>query len=163
MIKKLIIFITTICLTLSAAAPAYAATTSSGSKCGDTQTQLIACDSKTGVGTINNLISITISILTVVIGIVATGALAYAGIIYASAQDDQSMVSEARGLIRNVVIGLLLYGLTIAIINWLIPNSVISGGGSADNTQGGAASSQQTTSPSPSPSTASQGTVTPGT
>lgn len=159
MIKKIIIFITTIGLALSVAAPAYAAGTSGSGKCGDTQTQLITCDAKTGVGTINSLISITISILTVIIGIVATGALAYAAIIYASAEDNQAKVSEARGLIRNVIIGLILYGLTIAIINWLIPGGII-GGGSTDDSTGGTA--QQTVSPSPSASS-NPGTVTPGT
>ena len=159
MIKKLLTLVTTISLVLFATAPAYAApAATNSSKCGDTKTQLIACDAKTGVGTINSLISITISVLTVIIGIVATGALAYAGIIYASAEDNQSKVSEARGLIRNVIIGLLLYALTIAIINWLIPGGII-GGGSTDSSGG---SAEQTVSPSPSTST-NPGTVTPGT
>ncbi len=159
MIKKIAVFITTIGLVLFATAPVYAASTSSsGSKCGDTKTQIIACDEKTGIGTINGLISMTISVLTVIIGIVATGALAYAAIVYASAQDNEAKVSEARGLIRNVVIGLILYGFTIAIINWLIPGGIISGGGSSDATGTG----QQTTSPSPTVST-NPGSVTPGT
>jgi hypothetical protein len=61
----------------------------------------------------------------VLIGVVSVGALAYAGILYATAQDDQGKVSSARTVIRNVVIGIVLYGFTIAIINWLIPGGVI--------------------------------------
>ncbi|MDB5183845.1 MAG: rane protein of unknown function [Candidatus Saccharibacteria bacterium] len=168
MIKKLTVFIAAIVAVFVIAMPAYAAPigtggisnavtsgqqSSSGSKCGDTQTQLIACDGTTGLGTINSLISITISVLTVIIGIVAVGGLAYAGVLYASARDNQTQVSEARTVIRNVVIGLLLYGFTIAIINWLIPGSVIGGGSS---------SASPSPSVSPSPST-SAGTVTQGT
>lgn len=94
-------------------------------QCGSTKTQLISCSSDTGVGTIGDLIKLAISILTVLIGVVATGGFAYAAVLYASAQDDQTKVSEAMGIIRNIVIGLVMYGFTIAIINWLIPGGVI--------------------------------------
>jgi len=93
--------------------------------CGSTKTQLISCSSDTGVGTIGDLIKLAISILTVLIGIVATGGFAYAAVLYASAQDDQNRISDAKGIIRNIVIGLVLYGFTIAILNWLIPGGVI--------------------------------------
>ena len=97
------------------------------SSCGSTKTQLVSCDAQTGVGTINSIISMVLSVMTILIGVVATGGLAYAGVIYASAGDDQSKVSEARVIIRNVVIGIILYGLTIGIISWLLPGSVIGG------------------------------------
>ena len=123
-----------------AAAPVYAQTATStptqsnsqtptqntnSGKCGNTKTQLIACDGKTGIETIGNLIKLTISVMTVLIGITATGGLAYAAVLYASAQDDQGKVNSAITIIRNIVIGILLYGFTIAIINWLIPGGVI--------------------------------------
>lgn len=95
------------------------------SSCGTTKTQFIACDSKTGVGTINDLIRIGVIVLTVLIGVVAVAGIAYAAILYSSARDNQSQVGEAITIIRNIVIGLLLYGFTIAIINWLLPGSVI--------------------------------------
>lgn len=107
--------------TVSAAAvPAYAQST-----CGGTKTQLIACDNKSGIGAINEIIRITISVMTVLIGIAATGGIAYGALLYASAHDDQGKVSEAITIIRNVVIGIVLYGFTIAIINWLVPGGVI--------------------------------------
>lgn len=119
--------------------------------CGTTKTQLVSCgNAQTGVGTINSLISIGITVLSVMIGVVAVGGLAYAAILYASARDDQSQVSNARTIIRNIVIGIILYVFTIALINWLIPGGVISGGGQTP-----------TTSDSPSPSI-TPGTVTPG-
>lgn len=97
----------------------------SSGTCGETKTQFIQCDAETGVGTINELIKIVVNVLTVLIGVVATGGLAYAGVLYASARDNQSQVGSALTIIRNIVIGLFLYGFTIAIINWLIPGGVI--------------------------------------
>lgn len=131
MIQKLqVTIIAALSLFFVVGTPVYAgmpATSSAAGaqKCGDTKTQLIQCEGKTGIAAIGELITIVIGVLTVLIGIVATGGLAYAGIIYASAQDDQSKVGEAKKIIQNVVIGILLYGFTIAIINWLIPGGVI--------------------------------------
>lgn len=94
--------------------------------CGSTQTQIVGCNAKKdGVESINALITIVLTVMTVIIGIVAVGGLAYAAILYASARDNQSQTGEAITIIRNIVIGLLLYGFTIAIINWLVPGGVI--------------------------------------
>ncbi len=98
---------------------------SAATTCGTTKTQFIGCNSKTGTGTINDLIKITVIVMTVLIGIVATGGLAYAAILYSSARDNQSQVASAQTIIRNIVIGLLLYGFMLAVINWLLPGSVI--------------------------------------
>lgn len=101
--------------------PAYA-----DGMCGETHTQLIACQNGgKGATTIGALIKIVVNVMTVIIGIVATGGLAYAALLYASAQDNQNKVSESITIIRNIVIGLLLYGFMIAIVNWLIPGGVI--------------------------------------
>lgn len=95
-------------------------------KCGSTQTQIVGCDAKKdGIESINALITIVVFVMTLLIGIVAVGGLAYAAILYASARDNQSQTGEAITIIRNIVIGLLLYGFTIAIINWLVPGGVI--------------------------------------
>lgn len=122
MIKKLhfaIMAIASLFIVASSTVPVYAA------ECGGTQTQLISCNSAAGVGTIGDLIRIAVSVMTVIIGIVATGGLAYAALLYASAQDNQNKVSESITIIRNIVIGLLLYGFMVAIVNWLIPGGVI--------------------------------------
>ena len=161
--KKILSLLMAFGATVFISMPAYAAPTDTngGSSCGDTKTQLVACDpgTKTGIGAISDLIRMAISVLTVLIGVVAVGGIAYAAIIYATARDNQSQIGQAQTLLRNIVIGLVLYGFTIAIINWLIPGGVI-GGGSTDNSGGGAA--QQATTPSPSASS-NPGSVTPGT
>lgn len=94
-------------------------------ECGGTKTQILDCDGKAGVGAISEIIKIAITVLTVLIGIVATGGIAYAAVLYASARDNQSQVNESMVILRNIVIGILLYGFTIVIINWLLPGGVI--------------------------------------
>lgn len=101
------------------------ATNTQASKCGGAKTEIVSCDEKAGLGALSSIIKTTIMIVTVLIGLVAVGGITYAAILYASASDSQGQVQDAIGIIRNVVIGLILYGFTIAIINWLIPGGVI--------------------------------------
>lgn len=94
-------------------------------KCGGAKTEIISCDEGAGVGAIGSIIKIAIMVLTILIGIVAVGGITYAAILYASSRDNQGQVQQAIGIIRNVVIGLVMYGLSIAIVNWLVPGGVI--------------------------------------
>ena len=92
-------------------------------KCGNARTNLIACDG-TGAVALNGVLKIVISVLTVLVGIAAVGGLAWASILYAKATDNQSNVSEARTLIQEIVIGLVLYVLLLAIVNFLVPGGL---------------------------------------
>lgn len=121
MIKRFIaVVLLSASLLFAAAVPVAAA-----ESCGGTKTQFIACDSESGVGAINDLIRIAVVVLSTLIGVVATGGIAYAAIQYASARDNKAKVEESMTIIRNIVIGLLLYVFTVAIINWLVPGGVI--------------------------------------
>lgn len=95
------------------------------SKCGQAETNLISCADDGNA--IASILKIIVSVLTVIIGIAATGGLAWAAILYAKAEDNAGNVSEAKELIRNIVIGLFLYIFMVAIINWLVPGGVIGG------------------------------------
>lgn len=96
------------------------------SQCGTVKTNLIGCTKNGEAGqAIGDLLKIVVSVLTVIIGIAATGGLAWAAILYAKAEDIAGNVSEAKTLIRNIVIGILLYGFMVAIVNWLVPGGVI--------------------------------------
>lgn len=153
--KKIIIALTIIFSSLFAAqlapAVAFAELGSAGgggdnqSTCGDTKTQLVACDkgTKTGLSAINGLITMTIQILSVLVGTVAVGGLGYAAVLYASAQDNGNQVSEAKTIARNIVIGLLLYVFTIAILNWLIPGGIIGSSGGGDTSADGTSNTSQ--------------------
>lgn len=94
--------------------------------CGEAETVLIKCDRKEeGVTVIGNVLRFIIQALTVLIGVAAVGGIAWQSVQYARAQDEQSVVSDARTKIRNIVIGIFAYGFMIAILNWLIPGGVI--------------------------------------
>lgn len=66
-----------------------------------------------------------LTILTAVVGIAAIGTLVYAGIMYSSAGSDSGMVSKAKTLIRDVIIGVIAYGLMVVGLNWLVPGGII--------------------------------------
>lgn len=96
-------------------------------QCGKVQTILISCDKNgEGLTTLGNVLKIAIQALSVLVGIAAVGGIAWASVLYAKAQDSESDVQQAKELIRNVVIGIILYAFMIAIIGWLVPGSVIS-------------------------------------
>lgn len=98
--------------------------TTSTENCGQARTNLIKCNGS-GVQAIGDVLRQIIVILTILIGIAAVGGIGYAAILYASATDNASQAQNAISIIRNIVIGILVYGFMIAIINWLVPGSVI--------------------------------------
>lgn len=70
------------------------------------------------------ILLLVLNILTACIGIVAVGALGFAGFLYATAADDQSKVKQAKDVIRNVAIGIVAYGLMYVALQFLIPGGV---------------------------------------
>ncbi len=70
------------------------------------------------------ILLLVLNILTAGIGIVAVGALAFAGFLYASAADDQAKVKQAKDMIRNVAIGIVAYGLMYVGLQFLIPGGI---------------------------------------
>lgn len=96
--------------------------------CGNARVNLIVCDGDSGTPSseiFGDLLRIAVFTLTMLIGIASVGGLAWASVQYAKAEDDSGKVSEARGLIRNIVIGLVLYAFLVGIMNMLIPGGVI--------------------------------------
>lgn len=104
--------------------PKTAGQDGTGKNCGEAETVLIQCEEE-GVEAIGSVLRIAVTVLTVLIGIAAVGGLAWAAILYAKAEDSEGNTKESKELIRNIVIGLFLYGFLIAIINWLVPGGVI--------------------------------------
>jgi len=96
-------------------------------RCGQARVNLIACGNGTeeGAEVFTRILRIVLMVLSIIIGIAAVGGMTYAALTYARAEDDQSKVSEAKTLIRNIVIGILLYGFLIAIALWLLPGLTI--------------------------------------
>lgn len=105
-----------------AATPTLAAT------CGGANTAIIQCSQGSG-GTLQSngiwgVLLIAINILTACVGIAAVGGIVYGSILYTSAADSTEQTKKAIEVIRNVVIGLVAYGLMYIGLNFLIPGGV---------------------------------------
>lgn len=90
----------------------------------------VACDGSGGNNSdpknngVMTLLKWVLRLLTGGVGIVAVGAIVFAGILYTSAGDDAGQVSKAKGIITNTIIGLVAYGLMALVLNFLIPGGV---------------------------------------
>ncbi len=94
--------------------------------CGEgARTNLIRCEDEGGAAAFNNVLRIFVIVLSFGVGIAAVGGLAFSAIQYAQASDNEGQVSAARERIRNIVIGIFLYGFLVAIVNWLMPGGII--------------------------------------
>lgn len=103
--------------------PAHAA------DCGGIETSVIDCSSakdETGSPVVAILV-VAIQLLTGLVGIVAIGAFIYAGIMYSSASGNASQTAKAKEIIRNTVIGLVLFAGMVLVLNWLIPGGLFTG------------------------------------
>ena len=89
--------------------------------CGKIETALIHCDTGGSNNGIWAILLIVINLLTAGIGIVAVGGIVYAAILYTSARDDAGHTSKAKGLITNVVIGIVGFGLLYSFLQYIIP------------------------------------------
>lgn len=110
--------------------PAFApATASALEKCGNVDTSIIACDETNGDDKIENnaiwaLLMIVINVMTAGIGILAVAGIVYGAVLYSTAEDKADQVKKATNIITNVVIGLVLYALMWAGLNFVIPGGV---------------------------------------
>lgn len=94
--------------------------------CGQAKTNIIKnCGNGKGLPILVKVLQFALSALTMIVGIAAVGGLAWAALMYARAGDNEGTTKEAKDLIRNVVIGIVLYGFMIAIIDWLVPGAGI--------------------------------------
>ena len=66
-----------------------------------------------------------LNVLTGLVGVVAVGVFVYAGILYSSAGSDSNKVTQAKNLIAETAVGLLVYAVLFFVLNWLIPGGII--------------------------------------
>lgn len=71
-----------------------------------------------------SVLTLVLNVMLGGVAVAAVGGLVYGAIMYASAQDNASQVQEAIGIIRNVVIGLVMFMLMWAGIQYLVPGGV---------------------------------------
>lgn len=97
-------------------------------KCGGTDTAIISCP-QTGGGTIENtglwgILILAINILTGLVAVAALGGIVWGSILYTSAGGNAEQTKKAMGIITNVVIGIIAYGLMFVVLNFLVPGGV---------------------------------------
>lgn len=134
-----IVLIVSVGITISLKTPSYAA------ECGGVETSIIDCDQ---TGCKNNeptdadgkcpdgsepdlentglwgLLMLVINILTAGIGIAAVGGIIYGSILYTTSGGNADQVKKALQIIRDVVIGLLMYVLMYAFLNYIVPGGM---------------------------------------
>lgn len=92
--------------------------------CAETSVIMVNCeDDDSGVW---QLLIITLNILTAGVGIAAVGGIVWGALKYASAKENADQVKQAKDIIKNVVIGILLYAGMYLMINFLIPGGLFS-------------------------------------
>jgi hypothetical protein len=97
--------------------------------CAGVKTSIIHCDEGEEAGDVTQtgLWSLLIQIinwLTMGIGVVAVGGLAYASYHYISARGDAGEVKRAKEIITDVILGLMAYALMYSLLNYLIPGGI---------------------------------------
>ncbi|MCL2869190.1 hypothetical protein FWF48_00030 [Candidatus Saccharibacteria bacterium] len=90
--------------------------------CDETSIISVDCDDK-GSG-IWGLLGIILNIMTVGVGILAVAGIAFAAVIYITAEGSPDRLKKAKTWIFNVVLGLVLYGLLWAIMQFFVPGGV---------------------------------------
>ncbi len=99
-------------------------------ECGGVDTVVLNCskvDGKSVDGTWAIVLT-TINIFTAGVGVAAVGGLIYAGIIYSTASNDQSKIAKAKETIFNVVLGIVMYALMYAFLQYIIPGGIFGNG-----------------------------------
>lgn len=68
----------------------------------------------------------TITILTSLIALIAVGGIVYGAIMYASAGDNEGQVQMAKTIIRDVILGIVVYAGMWSFAQYLIPGGIFS-------------------------------------
>jgi len=118
----LLLLCTTVGTGLFVAQPALA-------DCGGAKTSIISCNasdksSSARDSAIWQVLLLVLNILTAGVGILAVGGIAYGSILYASAGDKPDNAKKGIEIIRNVVIGIVAYGVMYMVLNYLVPGGI---------------------------------------
>ena len=70
------------------------------------------------------LMLLAINILTAGVGVAALAGLIYGAVLYTTSGDSPEQVKKSHTIIKNVVIGLVMYALLYSLMNYLIPGGI---------------------------------------
>jgi Type IV secretion system pilin len=97
--------------------------------CGGVPTSLITCPETGGEDESTNgvwaILKLVMQIMTGGVGVLAVGGLVYAGIVYTAAHGQPEQIKKARGMITNVVVGIIMYAIMFSLLNFLVPGGVL--------------------------------------
>ena len=101
-----------------------------GDGCAGVDTAIIKCDPDASGETKTNgvwqLLLMVVNILTAGVGVIAVAGIVYGAVLYTTAEDKADQVKQATNIITNVVIGLVLFALMWAGLNFIVPGGVFS-------------------------------------
>lgn len=97
--------------------------------CGDVEVAYLECQTDDSGDPVQDsalwaILTIVLNIMIGAVGIAAVGGLVYAAIMYSSAQDNASQVQQAKDVIRNVIIGLVMFLIMWTGLQYLIPGGI---------------------------------------
>lgn len=94
--------------------------------CSGIETAIVDCSNtgSTDESPVLSILVLGIQLLTGLVGIVAIGALIYAGILYSSASGNVQQTAKSKSIITNTLIALVLFAAMVAVLNWLIPGGL---------------------------------------
>jgi hypothetical protein len=96
--------------------------TAHAATCDKNETIIIECGSDTnGIWAI---LLIVINVMSAGVGVLAVLGIVYASILWTTAEDKADQVNKAKGIITNVIIGLLAFVLMWAGLNFIVPGGV---------------------------------------
>lgn len=95
----------------------------------ETDTAIIKCEIPAGATGIEatgiwSVLILAINVLTGLVAVAALGGIIWGSILYTSAGGNMEQTKKAMGVITNVVIGVIAYGLMFVGLNFLIPGGV---------------------------------------
>lgn len=83
----------------------------------------VECDEEGGG--IFAVLNLVLNILTVGVGIAATAGVIFAGLRYTQARDNAESMAGAKKMIINILIGLAVWAVFWALLQWLLPGGII--------------------------------------
>jgi len=94
--------------------------------CGGVNTSLISCENGNNetFGGVGALLKQGVIIMNWLVVALAVAGVAYGAVLYTTAGGNSDQTKKAISYIRNVAIGLILWGFMYVILNWLVPGGV---------------------------------------
>ena len=101
----------------------------SAASCGGVATTVVGCDATNSDKVEDNgvwaLLLMVLNIMTAGVGILAVGGIVYGAFLYTTSEDKADQTNKAKGIITNVIIGLVAFMLLWAGLNYLVPGGAL--------------------------------------